>query len=341
MRSIARKEFDIVHKTIMEVGKRQFLEKGYEGANLRDLCKAADITTSTFYCHFGDKHTLLSELVEEAVVGFEQLLRSCLDEISKMVDECPENFYTEHFHRDIPLLLDYIYRYFDSFKLLVSCGQRNEWKDFIRRLAIVETEYVKKISAGVWFSKHFLEEMMVFIHYSFYAGLFETVIHNIPKIKAESIVKPLAVYQIKGWNRFAEEMEVMGLGELGKSQEDYLEAILVLQNQHSEVLSVDVARHMNFSKPSVCHAVKQLKGKGFLDVYEDGSLHLTEEGRKLAEGVYERHRFFTEYLMEMGVSAKQAEEDACKMEHIISEESFRALKMGLKKERGDRKTHGD
>lgn len=75
---------------------------------------------------------------------------------------------------------------------------------------------------------------------------------------------------------------------------------MVLQNQHSEVLSVDVARHMNFLKPSVCHAVKQLKGKGFLDVYEDGSLHLTEEGRKLAEGVYERHLFFTEYLMEMG-----------------------------------------
>lgn len=107
---------------------------------------------------------------------------------------------------------------------------------------------------------------------------------------------------------------------------------MVLQNQHSEVLSVDVAKHMNFSKPSVCHAVKQLKGKGFLDVYEDGILHLTEEGRKLAEGVYERHRFFTEYLMEMGASAKQAEEDACKMKHIISEESFRALKMGRKTE---------
>ena len=77
MRGIARKEFDIVHKTIMEVGKRQFLEKGYEGANLRDF------TASTFYCHFGDKHTLLSALVEEAAVWFEQLLRSCLDEISK------------------------------------------------------------------------------------------------------------------------------------------------------------------------------------------------------------------------------------------------------------------
>ena len=251
MRGIERKEFDIVHKTIMEVGKRQFLEKGYEGANLRDLCKAADITTSTFYCHFGDKHTLLSALVEEAAVGFEQLLRSCLDEISKMVDECPENFYTEHYRRDIPLLLDYIYRYFDSFKLMVSCGQRNVWNGFIRRLAVIETEYAKKVSSDVWFSKTFLEEMMVFIHYSFYAGLaglFETVIHNIPKSKAESIIKPLAVYQIKGWNRFAEEMEVMGLG----------------------------------------------------------------------------------------VSAKQAEEDACKMEHIISEESFRALKMGLKEGIGKR-----
>lgn len=341
MKSIARKEFDIVHKTIMEIGKREFLQKGYDGTNLRDLCKAADITTSTFYCHFGDKHTLLSALVEEAAVGFEQLLRSCLDEISGIVDECPENFYMEHYRRDIPLLLDYIYRYFDSFKLLALCDQRNDWNGFIRRLAMVETEYVKKISADVWFSKPFLEEMLVFIHYSFYAGLFETVIHNIPKKTAESMIEPLAVYQIKGWNKFAEEMEVMGLGELGKSQEDYLEAILILQNQHSEVLSVDVARHLNFSKPSVCHAVKQLKGKGFLEVYQDGTLHLTEEGRRLAEDVYERHRFFTEYLMGMGVSAKQAEEDACKMEHIISEESFRALKLGLKKERGNRKTNGD
>ena len=70
----------------------------------------------------------------------------------------------------------------------------------------------KHLSSDVLFSKTFLEEMMVFIHYSFYAGLFESVIHNIPKSKAESIVKPLAVYQIKGWNRFAEEMEMMDWG---------------------------------------------------------------------------------------------------------------------------------
>lgn len=129
------------------------------------------------------------------------------------------------------------------------------------------------------------------------------------------------------------------MGELGKSLEDYLEAILVLQNRSGEVLSVDVARHMNFSKPSVCHAVKQLKAKGCLDMHPDGSLHLTEEGCRLAEMVYERHRFFTEYLIEMGVSAEQAESDACKIEHIISEESFQALKQALKNERERRKMY--
>lgn len=213
VRGIARKEFDIVHKTIMQVGKRQFLEKGYEGANLRDMCKAAGITTSTFYCRFGDKHTLLSALVKDAAVGFEQLLRNCLEKISDIADECPENFYTEHYHRDIPLLIDYIYRYFDSFKLLALCSQRNGWNGFIRKMAMVEAEYMKKVFADVWFSKPFLEEMLVFIHYSFYAGLFETVIHNIPKSKAESMVESLAVYQIKGWKRFMEEMEMMELGK--------------------------------------------------------------------------------------------------------------------------------
>lgn len=131
------------------------------------------------------------------------------------------------------------------------------------------------------------------------------------------------------------------MGELGKSQEDYLEAILVLQNETGEVLSVDVARYMSFSKPSVCHAVKQLKSKGYLDVHRDGSLHLTEEGRRLAEGVYEKHRFFTEFLIETGVSAEQAEKDACKIEHVISEESFQALKLALTNEQERRNKHGN
>lgn len=113
---------------------------------------------------------------------------------------------------------------------------------------------------------------------------------------------------------------------LGKSLEDYLETILILQKKSGMVLSIDVARHMGFSKPSVCHAVKLLREKGCLDMDKDGVLHLTECGKSIAETIYERHCFFTEHLKAMGVSAEQAEQDACQIEHIISEESFQVLK---------------
>ena len=114
------------------------------------------------------------------------------------------------------------------------------------------------------------------------------------------------------------------------SGEDYLEAILVLQGQKGMVRSVDLARHMGFSKPSICHAVKVLKQGGFLAMDEDGYLHLTDQGRKVAEDIYEKHQFFTNSLIEMGVDPIQAEQDACKIEHIISDESFQKLKDAIK-----------
>lgn len=105
------------------------------------------------------------------------------------------------------------------------------------------------------------------------------------------------------------------------SGEDYLEAVLMLQNKKGMVRSVDFARYMGFSKPSICHAVKVLKQGGFLTMDGDGHLHLTDEGREVAECIYEKHQFFMDSLIEMGVNPKQAEEDACRIEHVISEES--------------------
>lgn len=110
------------------------------------------------------------------------------------------------------------------------------------------------------------------------------------------------------------------------SGEDYLEAVLVLQNRKGMVRSVDLARHLGFAKPSISHAVGVLRDGGFLTVDEDGFLHLTEAGRAVAERIYERHIFLTEMLVSMGVDPKVAEDDACKMEHVISTESFRKLK---------------
>ena len=114
--------------------------------------------------------------------------------------------------------------------------------------------------------------------------------------------------------------------KLHASGEDYLEAILVLQKQKGMVRSVDVARHMDVSKPSVCHAVATLKNGGFLTMDDGFFLHLTNIGREVAEQIYEKHRFFTECLIAAGVDPETAEADACRIEHVISEESFKRLK---------------
>ena len=111
------------------------------------------------------------------------------------------------------------------------------------------------------------------------------------------------------------------------SGEDYLETILVLKKKLGMVRSVDVARHMEVSKPSVCHAVATLRDGGFLTMDEDHFLHLTDVGREVAERTYEKHCFFTEMLIEAGVDQETAEADACRMEHAISEDSFQHLKV--------------
>lgn len=114
--------------------------------------------------------------------------------------------------------------------------------------------------------------------------------------------------------------------KLHASGEDYLEAILVLYKKTGMVRSVDVARHMEVSKPSVCHAVATLRDGGFLMMDEDHFLHLTDVGREVAEKIYERHCFFTEQLITAGVDPKTAEADACRIEHTISQDSFEKIR---------------
>ena len=110
------------------------------------------------------------------------------------------------------------------------------------------------------------------------------------------------------------------------SREDYLKAILVLQKHAGSVRSVDVSRSLGVSKPSVSRAVATLTEGGFLFMDEDCFLHLTDVGMNIAETTYERHCFFTRQLMHLGVDRRTAEEDACRLEHAISETSFQKLK---------------
>ena len=113
---------------------------------------------------------------------------------------------------------------------------------------------------------------------------------------------------------------------LHQSGEDYLEAILVLREKNGVVHSIDVAQHLGYSKPSVSRAVSLLKGEGYLTMEKDGRLELTETGVDVARSIYERHRFLKQWLIHLGVSAQTAEDDACKIEHNISDETFQCLK---------------
>lgn len=116
------------------------------------------------------------------------------------------------------------------------------------------------------------------------------------------------------------------LVHLQESGEMYLETILILSKQRSYVRSIDVSEYMGYSKPSVSRAVGLLKEGGYLSVNADGFLSLTDAGREVAEKIYERHTLLTELLIQLGVDEAVAAEDACKMEHIISDETFDAIK---------------
>ncbi|MDY4027771.1 MAG: metal-dependent transcriptional regulator [Butyrivibrio crossotus] len=117
---------------------------------------------------------------------------------------------------------------------------------------------------------------------------------------------------------------------INESAENYLETILILSNKLPVVRSVDVANELDFKKSSVSIAMKNLKSNGHITVTDAGFIYLTESGREIAEKVYERHRFISSWLISLGVPEEIATNDACKMEHIISNESYAAIKDYIK-----------
>lgn len=113
--------------------------------------------------------------------------------------------------------------------------------------------------------------------------------------------------------------------QIRESAENYLETILVLQKRHG-LRSIDIANELSFSKPSVSVAMKNLRLNGLIEIDEDGIITLQEAGRVIAERIYERHTLLTQWLEQLGVRPEIAAEDACRMEHVISAETFAALK---------------
>ncbi len=118
--------------------------------------------------------------------------------------------------------------------------------------------------------------------------------------------------------------------KVNESAENYLETILVLSHQKPVVRSVDIAEELDFKKSSVSVAMKNLREKNHITVTKEGYIYLTPSGKEIADMIYERHQLLSNWLMRLGVDEKTATEDACRMEHVISKESFEAIKNHIK-----------
>ena len=122
--------------------------------------------------------------------------------------------------------------------------------------------------------------------------------------------------------------------KIHESAENYLETILVLQQRKGSVRSIDIANELEFSKPSVSVAMKNLRLNGYIEVDAAGLIRLLPEGQAIAEAVLEKHRLMTSFLVALGVSPEVAAEDACRIEHVLSDESFEAIKNHAQKYSG-------
>ena len=114
--------------------------------------------------------------------------------------------------------------------------------------------------------------------------------------------------------------------KIQKASEDYLEAMLMMKEKHGYIRSIDIAGQLGVTKPSVSYATKRLRENGYITMSHDGLITLTDKGMAIAESIYERHKVLTQLLIKLGVSPETAREDACKIEHDLSPETFEAIR---------------
>lgn len=133
----------------------------------------------------------------------------------------------------------------------------------------------------------------------------------------------------------AKSTEMEGLLKVHESAENYLETILILSQKKPQVRSIDIVNELAFSKPSVSVAMKNLRQNGYVLMDKDGYLTLTDAGKTIAETIYERHLLLSKWLIRLGVNEETAVEDACRIEHVISAESFEAIKKHAEAPRQD------
>lgn len=205
VKELAVGTYEITHEKIMESGKKLFLENGYERTNLRELCKGAGITTGAFYRHFEDKAALFSALVEPAVAGLREkydlaeskstgyIVSDHMDDLWSISTETMAEF------------IEYIFKHFDSFKLLIHCADGTKYVDFTdwmveREVADTFKMYETMETQGISYKRLSKKELHMLYH-AYYSCIFETVLHDYQKDEALQCTHTLAEFFTAGWRK--------------------------------------------------------------------------------------------------------------------------------------------
>lgn len=197
--------YEITHEKILESGKQQFLKKGYERTNLRELCKGAGITTGAYYRHFEDKASLFSALVEPAVNGLWQRYDAAGDRCFDYISDHNLTDLWEVSVETMKQFIDFIFDHFDEFKLLLHCADGTKYVDFIDWMVEREVQDTLKMydaldAKGIAHKRLGMKELHMLNH-AYYACIFETVLHDYTKEEAVQTTHTLAEFFTAGWRR--------------------------------------------------------------------------------------------------------------------------------------------
>lgn len=191
-------------QNIMEEGKKEFLEKGFKGASVRNIVKQAGVTTGAFYFYYPDKEALFCALVSPAVNGLTELLLSALGCFNELPKETQQETVFDYSTDKFEDFIAYIYDHFDTFKLLITCAEGSSFSDFIHRLVKIDVEYslkfLENIGNDALASGRATPELLHIVSSAFYSGIFEIVVHDMTKEAADIHIAQLRRFFIGGWN---------------------------------------------------------------------------------------------------------------------------------------------
>ncbi|WP_304508896.1 TetR/AcrR family transcriptional regulator [Anaerotignum sp.] len=190
---------------IMAVGKKEFLEKGFKDASLRNIVKCAGVTTGAFYGYYPDKKALFEALVSPAVNGLRVMFMTAQQEFDQLTEAEKKEAVYEYSSDEVKKFMAYVYDYFDEFKLLVSCAEGTDFSDFIHDLVEIEVEYtlrfMKSTGNDALASGRATPELLHIISSAFFSAIFETVKHNMPRETADNYIDSLRQFFTAGWKR--------------------------------------------------------------------------------------------------------------------------------------------